>query len=128
MSQYTASSSIYTLSSAGRSNTSIDSFTSCSSSSPIAQSYPLHSEQTSESAARVVVRSSLAQRIANARKQKAASVEDIHKVEAVTTPIDEMTRRAKITAKFLENEKQWQIDACMEKDKRVAQALQTLGF
>lgn len=128
MSQYTASSSLYTLSSAGRSNTSIDSFSSCSSSSPLAQSYPINSEQPSGKAIRVVTKSSLAQRIANARKQKAASVDDLHKVEAVTTPIDEMTRRAKITAKFLENEKQWQIDACIEKDKRVAQALQTLGL
>lgn len=128
MSQYTASSSLYTLSSAGRSNTSIDSFSSCASSSPLASSQQAIPEQNTDVTSRVVPKSSLAQRIANARKQKAASVDNLYKLEEATVSFEGMSRREKITAKFLENEKQWQIDACIEKDKRVAQALQSLGL
>lgn len=90
-------------------------------------------ENTSVLVARVVLKSSLAQRIAGARKHKEDKALPVKvDVERVTLILEQntskMTRREAITAKFLANEKEWKKDAVQDADRRIAQGISSLGI
>lgn len=83
--------------------------------------------------ARVVLKSSLAQRIAGARKLKeykaCTSGLDVEKVTNTSSEmIANTSRREAITAKFLANEKEWQKDAIRDANRRIAQGISSLGI
>lgn len=134
MVQYTwcPSLEMYRVSSAGRSSTSLDSSMSNASMQVLQPFKVINFEETSVMVARVILKSSLAQRIAGARKNRGSHSEYDNTVNA--QPVEhaqkseQMTRREFITAKFLENEKQWKEDACRDTNRRIAQGISSLGI
>lgn len=132
MSQFTTSTGLYNLSSAGRSVSSVDSVVSFGSSTQLFECFQVPTyDHTSALVARVVLKSSLAQRIAGARKHKTSAQEASMVMDNKSQhekPTENMTRLERIQAKFLENEKEWKKDACKDADKRIAQSIASLGF
>lgn len=98
-----------------------------STSSPLGSLHHASPEATSSIISRLVPKSALAKKIQKARQAAEKDVEQeqrrSEKVEAAP-----LSKRERIQAKFLKEEKQWKKDALLDSDARIVEGMKALGM